>query len=96
MADEGFDMLGGQFTFRDFEVYLDLQQVRGVTLCVFKSNSVRHQTLPGASQSGRYTHISFSCQMSKSMSDAVYTYLTGFNKKMSLLLKCLQQDNKNK
>jgi hypothetical protein len=25
MADEGFDMLGGQFTFRDFQVYLDLK-----------------------------------------------------------------------
>jgi hypothetical protein len=81
LADEGFDMMGGQFTFRDFQVYLDLQEVRGVTMCVFQSNSVRHQTLPGVSQSGRYTRIGFSCQMSKSMSDAVQTYLTGFNKK---------------
>ncbi|PLW37579.1 hypothetical protein PCANC_15258 [Puccinia coronata f. sp. avenae] len=64
MADEGFDMLGGQFTFRDFWVYLDLKQVLGVTMCVFKSNSVNHQTLRGASQSGRYTRIGFSCQMS--------------------------------
>jgi hypothetical protein len=81
MADEGFDMLGGQFTFRDFRVYLDLKQVLGVTMCDFKSNSVNHQTLRGASQSGRYTRIGFSCQMPKSMSDAVHTYLTGFNKK---------------
>ncbi|PLW46908.1 hypothetical protein PCASD_08121 [Puccinia coronata f. sp. avenae] len=54
MADEGFDMLGGQFTFWDFWVYLDLKQVLGVTMCVFKSNSVNHQTLRGASQSGRF------------------------------------------
>jgi hypothetical protein len=81
LADEGFDMLGGEFTFRDYQVYLDLQEVRGVTICVFKSNSVQHQTLPGASRSGKYTRIGFSCQMSKSMSDAVVTYMTGFNKR---------------
>jgi hypothetical protein len=81
LADEGFDMMGGQFTFRDFQVYLDLEEVRGVTICVFNSNSVQHQTLPGASRSGKYTCIGFSCQMSKSMSDAVVTYMTGFNKR---------------
>ncbi|PLW34544.1 hypothetical protein PCASD_12942, partial [Puccinia coronata f. sp. avenae] len=57
LADEGFDMEGGQFTFRDFQVYLDLTEVLGVTMCVFKSNSIRHQTLPGHSRSGKYTRI---------------------------------------
>jgi hypothetical protein len=81
LADEGFDMEGGQFTFRDFQVYLDLTEVLGVTMCVFKSNSIRHQTLRGHSRSGKYTRIGFSCQMSKSMSDAVVAYMTGFNKR---------------
>jgi hypothetical protein len=80
LADEGFDMMGGQFTFQEFQVYLDLEDFCGVTLCVFKSNSVTHQTLRGVSRSGKYTRIGFSCQMSKTMSDAVHTYLTGFNK----------------
>ncbi|PLW33625.1 hypothetical protein PCANC_23911 [Puccinia coronata f. sp. avenae] len=47
LADEGFDMMGGQFTFQEFQVYLDLEDFCGVTLCVFKSNSVTHQTLRG-------------------------------------------------
>jgi hypothetical protein len=81
LADEGFGMMGGNFTFRDFQVYLDLEEVHGVTICVFKSNSFQHQTLPGASRSGKYTRIGFSCQISTSMSDAVVTYMTGFNKK---------------
>ncbi|PLW35399.1 hypothetical protein PCANC_18296 [Puccinia coronata f. sp. avenae] len=33
LADQGFDMMGGQFTFRDFQVYLDLEEFRGVTFC---------------------------------------------------------------
>jgi hypothetical protein len=32
LADEGFDMLGGEFTFRDYQVYLDLKEVRVVLL----------------------------------------------------------------
>ncbi|EFP81304.1 uncharacterized protein PGTG_06925 [Puccinia graminis f. sp. tritici CRL 75-36-700-3] len=77
LADEGFDMLGGQFTFRKFQLCLDLHHVLGVTLCVFKSNSHTHQTLPGASPSDRYTRIGFSCQMSEAMTHAVVAYING-------------------
>ncbi|KAI7963848.1 hypothetical protein MJO29_004275 [Puccinia striiformis f. sp. tritici] len=66
LADDGYDMFGGQFTFRDFQVCLDLHRPDlhhdiGVTLCVFRSNNHTHQTLPGASPSDRYTRIGFSC-----------------------------------
>ena len=77
LADEGFDMLGGQFTFRHFQVCLDLNKVLGVTLCVFRSRDHTHQTLPGASPSDRYTRIGFSCQMSEAMSKAVVAYING-------------------
>ena len=77
LADKGFDMLGGQFTFRDFQVCLDLNHVLGVTLCVFRSQDHTHQTLPGASPSDRYTRIGFSCQMSEAMSKAVVAYING-------------------
>ncbi|EFP91998.1 uncharacterized protein PGTG_17829 [Puccinia graminis f. sp. tritici CRL 75-36-700-3] len=77
LADEGFDMLGGQFTFRKLQLCLDLHHVLGVTLCVFKSNSHTHQTFPGASPSDRYTHIDFSCQMSEAMTHAVVAYING-------------------
>ena len=75
LADKDFDMLGGQFTFRDFQVYLDLKEVLGVTVCVFKSKEVTHQTLPGHSPSGKYTRIGFSCQMSEKMTEAVVAHL---------------------
>ena len=77
LADKGFDMLGGQFTFRDFQVCLDLHHVLGVTMCVFRSRDYTHQTLPGASRSGRYTRIGFSCQMSEAMSNAVVAHING-------------------
>ena len=75
LADEGLDMRGGQFTFRDFQVYLDLNEVVGVTFCVFKSNDHTHQTLKGVSHSDKYTRIGFSCQMSEKMSNAVVAYI---------------------
>ena len=75
LADDGFDMIGGQFTFRDFQVYLDLNQVLGVTLCVFRSKDHTHQTLDGVSPSDKYTRIGFSCQMSEKMSNAVVAYI---------------------
>jgi len=75
LADDGFDMEGGQFTFRDFQVYLDLNQVLGVTLCVFRSKDHTHQTLDGVSPSDKYTRIGFSCQMSEKMSKAVVAYI---------------------
>jgi hypothetical protein len=75
MADEGFDMVGGQFTFRDFQVYIDLNHEVGVTMCVFRSTDHKHQTLPGNSPSGQYTRIGFSCQMSEKMTKAVTNYL---------------------
>jgi len=75
LADGGFDMIGGQFTFRDFQVYLDLKHVLGVTMCVFRSKDHTHQTLDGVSASDRYTRIGFSCQMSEKMSNAVVAYI---------------------
>ncbi|KAA1080857.1 Leucine-zipper-like transcriptional regulator 1 [Puccinia graminis f. sp. tritici] len=77
LADDDFDMLGGQFTFRDFQVCLDLNHVLGVALCVFRSRDYTHQTLPGASPSGKYTRIGFSCQMSEAMSNAVVAHING-------------------
>ncbi|EFP93984.2 uncharacterized protein PGTG_19938 [Puccinia graminis f. sp. tritici CRL 75-36-700-3] len=77
LADDGFDMIGGQFTFRDFQVYLDLNKVIGVTMCVFRSKDHRHQTLAGSSPSDKYTRIGFSCQMSEAMSNAVVAYING-------------------
>ena len=75
LADKQFDMVGGQFTFRDFQVYLDLNEVVGVTMCVFRSNKEVHQTLDGESKSGKYTRVGFSCQMSEKMSNAVIAYI---------------------
>ncbi|KAA1106494.1 Leucine-zipper-like transcriptional regulator 1 [Puccinia graminis f. sp. tritici] len=77
LADDGFDMIGGQFTFRDFQVYLDLNKVVGVTMCVFRSKDHHHQTLAGSSPSDKYTRIGFSCQMSEAMSNAVVAYING-------------------
>ncbi|KAA1125471.1 Leucine-zipper-like transcriptional regulator 1 [Puccinia graminis f. sp. tritici] len=77
LADDDFDMLGGQFTFRDFQVCLDLNHVLGVALCVFRSRDYTHQTLPGASPSGKYTRIGFSGQMSEAMSNAVVAHING-------------------
>ncbi|KAA1105485.1 Leucine-zipper-like transcriptional regulator 1 [Puccinia graminis f. sp. tritici] len=77
LADDGFDMIGGQFTFRDFQVYLDLNKVIGVTMCVFRSKDHHHQTLAGSSPSDKYTRIGFSCQMSEAMSNAVVAYING-------------------
>jgi hypothetical protein len=75
LADDGFDMVGGQFTFRDFQVYLDLNHEVGVTMCVFRSTDHQHQTLPGGSVSKQYTRIGFSCQMSVKMTKAVVAYI---------------------
>ncbi|KAI7956942.1 hypothetical protein MJO28_004037 [Puccinia striiformis f. sp. tritici] len=82
LADDGYDMFGGQFTFRDFQVCLDLHRPDlhhdiGVTLCVFRSNNHTHQTLPGASPSDRYTRIGFSCRMFQAMTQAVVAYING-------------------
>ena len=90
LADEGFDMIGGQFSFRDFQVYLDLNKTLGVTLCVFRSQDYRHQTLPGASQSDNYTRLGFSCQINKRMAAAVTAYVEG-NCEEELSLGGLQQ-----
>jgi len=75
LADEGFDMMGGQFNFRDFQVYLDLNEVLGVTIFVFRSKDHTHQTVKGLSHSDKYTRIGFSCQMSQKMSCAVVSYI---------------------
>ncbi|OAV91130.1 hypothetical protein PTTG_04198 [Puccinia triticina 1-1 BBBD Race 1] len=80
LADNGFDMLGGQFTFRDFQVYIEMNQVVGVTMCVFRSGQDTHQTLDGASPSDKYTRIGFSCQMSEKMSNAVVAYIQSTTK----------------
>ncbi|KNZ55872.1 uncharacterized protein VP01_1375g1 [Puccinia sorghi] len=80
LADDGFDMIGGHFTFHDFQVYLDLNNVLGVTMCVFRSQDHTHQTLKGASPSDRYTRLGFSCQMSEKMSHAVVSYINTKNK----------------
>ena len=80
LADGGFDMIGGHFTFRDFQVYLDLNHVFGVTMCVFRSQDHTHQTLKGVSPSDRYTRLGFSCQMSEKMSNAVVAYINTKNK----------------
>ncbi|KAI7947510.1 hypothetical protein MJO28_009418 [Puccinia striiformis f. sp. tritici] len=76
LADEGFDMEGGQFTFRDFQVYIDMNRGIGVTMCVFRSTKENHQTLNGCSRSNKYTRIGFSCQMSQRMTNAMVAYLT--------------------
>ncbi|KNZ57604.1 hypothetical protein VP01_2115g1, partial [Puccinia sorghi] len=68
LVDNGFNMIGGQFTFCDFQVYLDLNNVLGVTMCVFRSQDHTHQTLKSASPSDRYTRLGFSCQMSEKTS----------------------------
>ena len=80
MADDGFDMLGGQFTFRDFQVYIEMNKVVGVTMCVFRSGQDIHQTLDGASPSDKYTRVGFSCQMSEKMSNAVVAYIQSTTK----------------
>jgi hypothetical protein len=80
LANSGFDMVGGEFTFRDFQVYLDLNHEVGVTMCVFRSKDHRHQTLPGGSVSGQYTRIGFSCQISVRMTRAVVAYLNKTSK----------------
>ncbi|KNZ63470.1 uncharacterized protein VP01_113g6 [Puccinia sorghi] len=80
LADDGFDMIGGHFTFHDFQVYLDLNNVLGVTMCVFRSQAHSHQTLKGASPSDRYTRLGFSCQMSEKISNAVVDYINTKNK----------------
>jgi hypothetical protein len=90
LADEGFDMIGGQFSFRDFQVSLDLNKTLGVTLCVFRSQEYRHQTLPGASQSNNYTRLGFSCQINKRMAAAVTAYVEG-NYEKELPLGGMQQ-----
>ena len=77
LADKGFNMLGGQFTFCKNQVYLDLKAHLGVTICVFRSTDYVHQTLPGVSPSGKYTRLGFSCQMSTRMTKAVVDYLSG-------------------
>ena len=77
LADKGFDMIGGQFSFCDFQVYLDLNKTLGVTLCVFRSQDYRHKTLPGASQSDKYTRLGFSCQINKRMAAAVTAHVEG-------------------
>ncbi|KNZ46628.1 uncharacterized protein VP01_7109g1, partial [Puccinia sorghi] len=69
------DVMGGQFTFQDFQVYLDLNEVLGFTFCVFKSNDHTHQTFKGVSHLEKYTRIGFSCQMSEKMSNAVVAYI---------------------
>ncbi|KAI7934519.1 hypothetical protein MJO28_016946 [Puccinia striiformis f. sp. tritici] len=76
LADEGSDMEGGQFTFWDFQVHIDMNKDIGVTMCVFTSTHKRHQTLDGCSQSNKYTKIGFSCQMSQRMTNPVVQYLT--------------------
>ena len=77
LADENFDMIGGQFVFRDFQFYLDFTKFSGISLCVFKSNEYRHQTLEGCSPSELYTRIGFSCQISQKLAHAVEKYLSG-------------------
>ncbi|PLW09251.1 hypothetical protein PCASD_26239 [Puccinia coronata f. sp. avenae] len=94
LADEGFDMVGGQFSFRDFQVYLDLNKTLGVTLCVFKFQEYCHQTLPGASQSGNYTRLGFFCQINKRMAAAVTAYVEG-NYEKELPIGGLQQQIAN-
>ena len=83
-------MIGGQFSFRDFQVYLDLNKTLGVTLCVFRSQEVCHQTLPGASPSDNYTRLGFSCQINKMMAAAVTAYVEG-NCEKELPIGGLQQ-----
>ncbi|PLW47564.1 hypothetical protein PCASD_08197 [Puccinia coronata f. sp. avenae] len=90
LADKGFNMIGGQFSFRDFQVYLDLNKTLGVTLCVFRSQAVCHQTLPGASPSDNYTRLEFSCQINKRMAAAVTAYVEG-NCEQELPIGGLQQ-----
>ncbi|KNZ47835.1 uncharacterized protein VP01_60g7 [Puccinia sorghi] len=85
LVDEGFDMIGGHFTFHDFQVYLDLNNVLGVTVCVFRSQDHTHQTLKGASPSDRYTRLGFSCQMSEKMSHAVVSYINTKNKAQKIV-----------
>ena len=75
LADNKFDMVGGQFVFRDSQVYLDFTQFPGITLTVFKNKGNRHQTLQGCSPSKKYTRIGFSCQISKTMADAIEGFL---------------------
>ncbi|KAA1097013.1 Leucine-zipper-like transcriptional regulator 1 [Puccinia graminis f. sp. tritici] len=96
LADQDFDMIGGQFSFRDFQICLDLTKTLGVTLCVFRSKDFRHQTLPGASPSGKYTRIGFSCQINQSMASAVTAYLQGnYEKKLNIGGLQNQVDNAN-
>lgn len=75
LADKNFDMIGGQFSFREMRVLLDFTKFSGITLSVFKSKEFLHQTLPGASPSGDYTRIGFSCQINQKLASAVEVYL---------------------
>ncbi|PLW07284.1 hypothetical protein PCANC_23870 [Puccinia coronata f. sp. avenae] len=69
LADERFDMLGGQLAFRDFQVFLDINEVRGVVVCLFRSSGHRTQTLPASSPSNRYTRIAIDARLSEPMSN---------------------------
>jgi hypothetical protein len=95
-------MIGGQFTFRDFQVYIDLNEVVGVTMCVFRSQEELHQTLDGASPSDKYTRIGFSCQMSQKMSKAVVEYINSDTKiagqkvQIAEAEKRIEKENKKK
>ncbi|PLW06241.1 hypothetical protein PCASD_14953 [Puccinia coronata f. sp. avenae] len=77
LADERFDMLGGQLAFRDFQVFLDINEVRGVVVCLFRSSGHRTQTLPASSPSNRYTRIAIDARLSEPMSNDLVSFLQG-------------------
>jgi hypothetical protein len=90
LADEGFDKMGGQFTFCDFQVYLDLKAVLGVTTPLGIKLSLAPLKVEG---------ILVLVFLAKCLNLCLILFtLTSLDstRKMSLLLKCLQQDNKNK
>ncbi|KAI8459924.1 hypothetical protein BY996DRAFT_6756831, partial [Phakopsora pachyrhizi] len=64
----------GELAFEDFDVFIGLPKVKGITLVVLKTNKLKHQTIPSKSTSGLFTRFGFSCQISKNMSITMEKY----------------------
>ncbi|CAH7667745.1 expressed protein, partial [Phakopsora pachyrhizi] len=77
IAEDGFDVEGGEFVIRDLKVFIDFSKVNGVVLVILKTSKCVHQTISSRSKSGFYTRFGFSCQISRKMSHSIEKYMNG-------------------
>ncbi|CAH7681081.1 hypothetical protein PPACK8108_LOCUS13627 [Phakopsora pachyrhizi] len=77
IAEDGFDVEGGEFFLRDLKVFIDFSKANGVVLVILKTSKCVHQTIPSKSKSGLYTCFGFSCQISRKTSHAIKKYMNG-------------------